>query len=447
MTQHPPENENPDNGPGDTPSSEGQPHQPEQQPPFGEQPTQAMPQQGFGEQPTQAMPPQGPGTPQDAPFSASSAHDPGAPGYGAPQQPGGPGYPGTPHDAGQPGPGQGFPGAPIFPGQGGQQHHVAGYPGAPQQPGGPGHPGGPQGPGGPGFEGPGGPQGPGGPGGPGGQEPEKKGFFARFWWAIVLLGVLFAALIALVIVLFTMDNGDDEDTEATSEDETVTEDEAVTEDESDDEDSAQEDEEEDPEDEDAVIEDEDDEDADDGGGEGSFPTGGEAFGDDEGMIVGEDIEEGTYRQDVGAEDDDFGCFYSVWEDDEEEDVIHSGYNPGGIVSLEDGMLMNSRDCGEWLPVEDTYPDSPDTVAENGQMYVIGEHIEQGTYQLNWDVDDDDMSCAFYVYSDLTGWDWEDFNAWFEDEDEWGEEEVEIHLGAGNQVFFHNDGCGEWELID
>lgn len=270
----------------------------------------------------------------------------------------------------------------------------------------------------------------------------------------MLLGVLFAALVALVIVLLTMGSGEDEDqeTETTSEDEAVTEDEDAedegTEEEARQDEAAQDEDAEESldEDEDAVIDDEDDEDTDDGG-EGTFPTGGEAFGDDEGMIVGEDIEEGTYRQDVGAEDDDFGCFYSVWEDDEEEDVILSGYNPGGIVSLEDGMLMNSRDCGEWLPVEDTYPDSPDTVAENGQMYVIGEHIEEGTYQLNWDVDDDDMSCAFYVYSDLTGWDWEDFNAWFEDEDEWGEEEVEVHLGAGSQVFFHNDGCGEWELID
>lgn len=417
MSQQPPENQNHPNGPDDGPPHEGE-GQPEQQPPHGEQPTQAMPPQGYGEQPTQAIPPHGPG-------------------YGHEGQ----NFPGS----------QAYPGSPSYPdpGQYGQHHSSPGYPGGPQQPGGPGYPGGPQGPGGPGYGGPGygGPGGPGyggpgygGPGGPGG-EPPQKGFFAKFWWAIVLLGVLFAALVALVIVLFTMGNGDDEDTET----ETTSEDEAVTEDE-DDEEPADEDETEDPEDdEDAVTEDEDEED--DADSDAAFPTGGEAFSDGEGQIVGEDIEPGTYRQDVGTEDEDWGCLYSVYEDEDEDDIIASGFEEGGIVSLEDGMLMNSLDCGDWLPVEETYPDSPETEAENGQMYVIGEHIEAGTYQLNWDVESNATSCSYYVYSDLTEWDWEDFNAWFDDEDEWEDEEVEIHLGAGNQVFFHNSGCGTWELVD
>lgn len=437
VSQQPPENENHPQGPGGRPDSQGQ--QGPQGQPFGEQPTQAMPTQGYGEQPTQAIPPHTAGSPQDA------AHEAGTPGHTGTQPPGSqqPGVPGHPgqqqygqgqHSQGQFGQDQQQYGQGQFGQQQFAQHGAPGY-GAPQQPGGPGYPGGPQGPGGPGY-------GPGGPAGPGGGQQPQKGFFAKFWWAIVLLGVLFAAMIALVIVLFTMGNGDDDDTET----ESTSEDEAVTEDEDDEEPADQEEDEDPEEDEDAVIEDEDDDD--DADPDDTFPTGGEAFSDGGAMIVGEDIEPGTYRQDVGTEDEDWGCFYSVWEDEDEDDLITSNANgTGGIVVLEDGMLMNSMDCGDWLPVEETYPDSPETVAENGQMYVIGEHIEAGTYQLNWDVDSNASSCSYYVYSDLTEWDWEDFNAWFDDEDEWEEEEVEMHLGTGSQVFFHNNGCGTWELVD
>ena len=160
------------------------------------------------------------------------------------------------------------------------------------------------------------------------------------------------------------------------------------------------------------------------------------------MVVGEDIEPGVYRQVEGEEDPDFGCSYSVYED--EDDILLFERVPGGVVELEDGFLMSSRDCGEWEPIQDSYPDSPADTFGDG-VHEIGQHVEEGTYELNWD--EDAESCHFAVYTSFTEFsDYEVYEFYLDDDDVWGEE-LNLGIGGPRDIYVISEGCGEWELVE
>jgi hypothetical protein len=98
------------------------------------------------------------------------------------------------------------------------------------------------------------------------------------------------------------------------------------------------------------------------------------FGDGT-YIVGENLDPGIYRS--------TGTNLCYWErmsgfGGTFEEIIANG-NEGTIVEIvaSDAGFKTER-CGQWLPLEDTYPDSPATQFGDG-TYEVGTHIEPGRY--------------------------------------------------------------------
>ncbi|MFA9430718.1 hypothetical protein [Egicoccus sp. AB-alg2] len=100
--------------------------------------------------------------------------------------------------------------------------------------------------------------------------------------------------------------------------------------------------------------------------------------------VGEDLEAGTYRS--------TGSSLCYWErlagfSGELDDIIANGNDPLSIVTVDAGDAgFSTQGCGDWLPVEATYPDAPATNFGDG-TFVVGEHIAPGSYRADGDADD------------------------------------------------------------
>lgn len=179
------------------------------------------------------------------------------------------------------------------------------------------------------------------------------------------------------------------------------------------------------------------------GHEDRLPSGGEAFSDGEGLVVGEDIRPGTYRQDPESEVEDSTCFYVIYADVTEATVLRTGADDYGIAVLEEGEVFDSVDCGDWLPLEDTVPQRPAESFGTG-MFVVGEHVEPGTYELDWD--QDTMLCWWDVFRDLRG-PGEILDSGFvpRDAPEFGEP-LQITLGAREQLVVSSEACGTWTRV-
>ena len=98
------------------------------------------------------------------------------------------------------------------------------------------------------------------------------------------------------------------------------------------------------------------------------------FGDGT-YIVGENLEPGIYRS--------TGTNLCYWErmsgfGGTFEEIIANG-NEGTIIDIaaSDAGFKTER-CGQWLPLEDTYPATPATEFGDG-TYEVGTHIEPGRY--------------------------------------------------------------------
>ncbi|MGQ7787957.1 hypothetical protein [Nesterenkonia sp. PF2B19] len=179
------------------------------------------------------------------------------------------------------------------------------------------------------------------------------------------------------------------------------------------------------------------------GHEDLLPAGGEAFSDGEGLVVGEDILPGTYRQDPGSGPEDAVCFYVIYADVGESTVRRTGADDRGIAVLEEGEILDSVDCGDWLPLEDTFPERPADEFGTG-MHVVGEHVEPGTYELEWD--EDTMLCWWDVFRDLRG-DGHTLDSGFvpRDDPEFGEP-LRITLVDHEQLVVNSEACGTWTKV-
>lgn len=98
------------------------------------------------------------------------------------------------------------------------------------------------------------------------------------------------------------------------------------------------------------------------------------FGDGT-YIVGENLEPGLYRS-----TDTSLCYWERMSGfgGTFDEIIANG-NEGTIVEIQasDAGFKTER-CGRWLPLADTYPDTPDTEFGDG-TYEVGTHIEPGRY--------------------------------------------------------------------
>jgi hypothetical protein len=100
--------------------------------------------------------------------------------------------------------------------------------------------------------------------------------------------------------------------------------------------------------------------------------------------VGEDIEPGTYRSDESSL-----CYWArlAGFSGELEDIVANGNSGPEIVTItEDDAGFETSNCGDWVPVETTFPETPETSFEDG-TFVVGSHIEPGTYRADGAVSD------------------------------------------------------------
>lgn len=96
------------------------------------------------------------------------------------------------------------------------------------------------------------------------------------------------------------------------------------------------------------------------------------------LVVGEDVRPGTYRSDGPAGD----CYWErvAGTSGEFEEIVANGNLAPEIVTVDDADTgFSSQGCGDWYDVEDTFPAVPATAFGDG-TYVVGEHIEPGTYE-------------------------------------------------------------------
>jgi len=100
-------------------------------------------------------------------------------------------------------------------------------------------------------------------------------------------------------------------------------------------------------------------------------------------IVGTDIELGTYRSQGTST-----CYWARLSGHGGQlgDIIGNGNNSPEIVTIAaSDAAFETRGCGKWVPVEETYPEVPATSFSSG-TYVVGEHIEPGTYRADGSAD-------------------------------------------------------------
>ena len=96
--------------------------------------------------------------------------------------------------------------------------------------------------------------------------------------------------------------------------------------------------------------------------------------------VGKDIPRGTYR----SSDDSQLCYWATLKGfgGELDDIIKNGNNSPAIVELNRGTKgFEAAGCGDWVAVEETFPQKPKTSFGDG-TYVVGKHIEPGRYRAD-----------------------------------------------------------------
>lgn len=103
---------------------------------------------------------------------------------------------------------------------------------------------------------------------------------------------------------------------------------------------------------------------------------GSGFGDGV-HLVSQDIKPGLYTsKSTGT------CYWARLSDltGELDDVIANGNNSPEIVEVQaSDAAFESRGCGRWVPVEETYFDPPLQAFRNGTV-LVGKHIQPGTYR-------------------------------------------------------------------
>lgn len=110
----------------------------------------------------------------------------------------------------------------------------------------------------------------------------------------------------------------------------------------------------------------------------------ESYGDGT-YEVGKDIPAGTYRS---TEDTDM-CYWATLKgfSGELDDVIQNGNSSSAIVTLEKSTTgFETQGCGDWVAVNETFPDKPETSFSDG-AYIVGKHIKPGRYRAAGDASD------------------------------------------------------------
>ncbi len=96
--------------------------------------------------------------------------------------------------------------------------------------------------------------------------------------------------------------------------------------------------------------------------------------------VGKDIPVGTYR----SSEDSALCYWAMLKGfgGELDDIIRNGNNSPAIVNLDKATpAFESRGCGDWVEVAETFPNKAATSFENG-AFIVGEHIAPGRYRAD-----------------------------------------------------------------
>jgi hypothetical protein len=169
-------------------------------------------------------------------------------------------------------------------------------------------------------------------------------------------------------------------------------------------------------------------------------------------LVGQDLEEGTYRLAepfVGEERWD-ACSWAIYSNGaiEDENFLSSEVISGGrgAMTLTDGQLLTTYNCGDWVAVDTAqlYQD-PDAAAESFGVgaWLVGEDVRPGTYEMvsEFQPADENDYCYFSASA-----------RWSGDEDDFGEGEFTsepaqytVVLETGDLM--NSDNCGEWERVD
>lgn len=96
-------------------------------------------------------------------------------------------------------------------------------------------------------------------------------------------------------------------------------------------------------------------------------------------VIGTDIEPGTYRSSGSGM-----CYWARLSGfgGELGDIIANGNNAPEIVTIAaTDEAFNSMGCGDWQPVENTFPEMPSSSFSDG-TFVVGEHIAPGRYRAD-----------------------------------------------------------------
>lgn len=93
-----------------------------------------------------------------------------------------------------------------------------------------------------------------------------------------------------------------------------------------------------------------------------------------------DIQPGTYRSTYNSDT----CYWARLSGlgGELDDIIANGLHAPEIVTNYDtDKAFETRRCGNWAPVESTFPPTPATEFEDG-THMVGEHIVPGVYRAD-----------------------------------------------------------------
>lgn len=100
--------------------------------------------------------------------------------------------------------------------------------------------------------------------------------------------------------------------------------------------------------------------------------------------VGSDISPGVYR----STEESSLCYWEMLSgfSGELDDTIANGNNNPFIVALTDAVVgFETRGCGDWVPVDSTFPDTPAAGIGDGS-YVV-KHLEPGRYRADGAAED------------------------------------------------------------
>jgi hypothetical protein len=96
--------------------------------------------------------------------------------------------------------------------------------------------------------------------------------------------------------------------------------------------------------------------------------------------VGKDIPIGTYR----SSEDTTLCYWATLKgfSGELDDIIQNGNNSPAIVTLTRSVEgFDTRGCGDWEEVSETFPSTPGSAFEDG-AFIVGKHIKPGRYRAS-----------------------------------------------------------------